>query len=145
MSVTIVDNQEVKTKKKIEKILEEKEPISGLCPIQDFLNHFGDKWSMLVILHLGHAGQPRFNELKNMITGISQRMLTVTLRALERDGLVSRHLFPEIPPRVQYELTDLGKSLLKVMMLLGEWAGQHRDEVNKARKLFDKRQARTAR
>lgn len=139
MEVTIAENQPVGRRKKIEKILKEKETGTGLCPIHDFLNHFANKWSMLVVLNLGYAGKPRFSELKNMITGISQRMLTVTLRSLESDGLISRQLYPEIPPRVEYELTPLGKSLLDVMMSLGEWASKHEAEITKARKEFKKR------
>jgi DNA-binding HxlR family transcriptional regulator len=142
MKVTIAEDQPVRSKKKIEKILEERKTNTGLCPIHDFLNHFADKWSMLVVLHLGHAGKPRFNELKNKIPAISQRMLTVTLRSLERDGLVTRKLYPEIPPRVEYELTPLGSSLLEVMMSLGEWASQHAEEILKARKHFDKHQVK---
>lgn len=137
MGVTIVENQPVRQQKKIGKILQEG-PHGCLCPIHDFLNHFATKWSMLVILNLGYAGKPRFNELKNMITGISQRMLTVTLRSLEEDGLISRHLYPEIPPRVEYALTPLGRSLLDVMTHLGEWASKHEAEIVKARKKFSK-------
>lgn len=139
MEVTITEDQPVGRRKKIEKILKEKETGTGLCPIHDFLNHFANKWSMLVVLNLGYAGKPRFGELKNMITGISQRMLTVTLRSLESDGLISRQLYPEIPPRVEYELTPLGKSLLDVMTSLGEWASKHEAEITKARKEFRKR------
>jgi DNA-binding HxlR family transcriptional regulator len=143
MGVTIAENQPVERRKKIRKILEDKGTHSGLCPIHDFLNHFANKWSMLVVLNLGYAGSPRFNELKKMVTGISQRMLTVTLRALEEDGLVSRRLYPEIPPRVEYELTALGKSLLDVMMGLGEWAGKHEQEITQARLRFRKRKKET--
>lgn len=139
MRVTNIENQSVKVKKKIEKILEEKQDCEGLCPIHDFLTRFGDKWSMLILLNLGRAGQPRFNALKKMTTGISQRMLTVTLRSLERDGLVTRELFPEIPPRVEYQLTPLGNSLLSVIMQLGDWASQHHEKINQARKVFDKK------
>lgn len=138
MGVTIAENQPVERIKKIGKILDDKKTGSGLCPIHDFLNHFANKWSMLVVLNLGYAGKPRFSELKNMITGISQRMLTVTLRSLEEDGLVLRKLYAEIPPRVEYELTPLGKSLLDVMMNLGEWASKHEAEITKARKQFRK-------
>jgi len=137
MGVTIVENQPVGRQKKIGKILEEK--VKGtVCPIHDFLNHFATKWSMLVILNLGYAGKPRFNELKSMITGISQRMLAVTLRSLEEDGLILRTMYAEIPPRVEYELTPLGRSLLDVMMNLGEWASKHEAEITKARKKFRK-------
>jgi DNA-binding HxlR family transcriptional regulator len=139
MGITIVDNQPVERRKKIGKILEDKGTKSGLCPIHDFLNHFANKWSMMVVLHLGYAGNPRFNELKNRITGISQRMLTVTLRSLEEDGLVTRKLYPEIPPRVEYELTSLGRSLLDVMMSLGDWARKHEPEISQARVKFKKK------
>lgn len=142
MSVTIVDNQPVERRKKIGKILAEKGTNSGLCPIHDFLNHFANKWSMLIVLQLGYSGNPRFNELKNKVTGISQRMLTVTLRSLEEDGLVTRRLYPEIPPRVEYELTSLGKSLLDVMMSLGEWAAKHEGEIVQARTRFKKKMSR---
>ena len=139
MGITIVDNQPVERRKKIGKILEDKGTKSGLCPIHDFLNHFANKWSMMVVLHLGYAGNPRFNELKNRITGISQRMLTVTLRSLEEDGLVTRKLYPEIPPRVEYELTSLGRSLLDVMMSLGDWARKHEPQISQARTKFKKK------
>jgi DNA-binding HxlR family transcriptional regulator len=142
MSVTIAENQPVERRKKIGKILEDKGTKSGLCPIHDFLNHFATKWSMLVILHLGYAGTPRFNELKTRVTGISQRMLTVTLRSLEEDGLVTRKLYPEIPPRVEYELTSLGKGLLDVMMSLGEWTVKHEAEIIQARTRFKKKMNR---
>jgi DNA-binding HxlR family transcriptional regulator len=142
MNITIAENQPVERRKKIGKILADKGTKSGLCPIHDFLNHFANKWSMLVVLHLGYAGAPRFNELKSKVTGISQRMLTVTLRSLEEDGLVTRKLYPEIPPRVEYELTSLGKSLLDVMMNLGEWAGKHEPEISQARTRFKKKMNR---
>jgi DNA-binding HxlR family transcriptional regulator len=142
MNVTIAENQPVERRKKISQILADKGTKSGLCPIHDFLNHFANKWSMLVILHLGYAGNPRFNELKNRVTSISQRMLTVTLRSLEEDGLVTRKLFPEIPPRVEYELTPLGKSLLDVMMSLGEWTVKHEAEISQARTRFKKKMNR---
>lgn len=134
MAVTIAENQPVERRKKIAKILEEKGTKTGFCAIHSFLDHFATKWSMLVILHLGLAGKPRFNELKKAVTGISQRMLAVTLKSLETDGLITRTIHPEIPPRVEYELTSLGKSLLDVMMSLGEWANRHADEILKARK-----------
>lgn len=136
MEVTIADRQQLSKRKKIGKILEEK--ASGFCPIHDFLIHFANKWSMLVILNLGYSGKARFNALKQSTTGISQRMLTVTLRALEEDGLISRKIFAEIPPRVEYELTNLGKSLLDVMTLMGEWATRNEAEIKKARKAFNK-------
>src|ERR1700743_1260924 len=92
----------------------------------------GDKWSVFVIMMLGD-GPKRFNELKRMIGGISQRMLTLTLRGLERDGLITRTVFPTIPPRVDYELTDLGRGLSKPVMGVGQWGFKHEQEIESAR------------
>ncbi|MET0967766.1 MAG: helix-turn-helix domain-containing protein [Tardiphaga sp.] len=108
--------------------------------VASVLARVGDKWSVLVIMMLGD-GPRRFNELKRMIGGISQRMLTLTLRGLERDGLVKRTIFPTIPPRVDYELTDLGRGLSHPVMKLGEWAKHHLVEIDTARRAFDGRNA----
>ena len=89
--------------------------------VASMLARVGDKWSVFVIMLLGD-GPRRFNEIKRMVGGISQRMLTLTLRGLERDGLVTRTVFPTIPPRVDYELTDLGRGLSKPVEALGKWA-----------------------
>ena len=102
----------------------------------------GDKWSVFVIMMLGE-GPRRFNELKRMIGGISQRMLTLTLRGLERDGLITRTVFPTIPPRVDYELTDLGRGLAKPVAGLGEWVFAHKQQIEAARTRFDQRNDRT--
>src|SRR5580692_10729336 len=88
---------------------------------REVLNRVGDKWSVLIVGMLGD-GPRRFNDLRRSIEGISQRMLTLTLRGLERDGLVKRTLFPTIPPRVDYELTELGRSLWEAVKPLGAWA-----------------------
>jgi DNA-binding HxlR family transcriptional regulator len=106
--------------------------------VASILSMVGDKWSVFVIIML-HDGPKRFNELKRMIGGISQRMLTLTLRGLERDGLVTRTVFPTIPPRVDYELTDLGRGLAKPVMALGEWAKAHQGEIEGARTRFEQR------
>ena len=106
--------------------------------VASVLSRVGDKWSVLVIMMLGD-GPRRFNELKRMIGGVSQRMLTLTLRGLERDGLVTRTIFPTIPPRVDYELTDLGRGLSKPVEALGKWAFDHRVEIEGARAKFDAR------
>ena len=90
-------------------------------PVSDVLDRVGDKWSVLVVVMLGDR-PTRFNELRRSIASISQRMLTLTLRALERDGLVTRTMFPTIPPRVEYELTKLGRSLLEPVGALSHWA-----------------------
>src|SRR5215475_10168236 len=106
--------------------------------VASVLSMVGDKWSVLVIMLL-IDGPRRFNELKRMIGGISQRMLTLTLRALERDGLVTRTVFPTIPPRVDYELTDLGRGLAEPVKALGQWAFEHLPEIEGARTGFDAR------
>ena len=102
------------------------------------LARVGDKWSVFVIMTLGD-GPKRFNEIKRIIAGISQRMLTLTLRGLERDGLVTRTVFPTIPPRVDYELTDLGRGLSEPVVALGKWAMDHQTEIESARTRFDGR------
>jgi DNA-binding HxlR family transcriptional regulator len=102
------------------------------------LARVGDKWSVLIIMLLGD-GPKRFNEIKRMVGGISQRMLTLTLRGLERDGLVTRTVFPTIPPRVDYELTNLGRSLWKPVEALGSWAREHLTEIDAAKRRFDER------
>ena len=106
--------------------------------VASVLARVGDKWSVFVIMMLGD-GPKRFNELKRMINGISQRMLTLTLRGLERDGLVTRTIFPTIPPRVDYELTDLGRGLSRPVEALGKWAMEHLAQIEAARTRFDKR------
>lgn len=106
--------------------------------VASVLSRVGDKWSVLVIMLL-NDGPHRFNELKRMIGGISQRMLTLTLRGLERDGLVTRTVFPTIPPRVDYELTDLGRGLSEPVKALGSWAFEHLPEIEGARQEFDSR------
>ncbi len=102
------------------------------------LARVGDKWSVLVVMLL-KDGPRRFNEIKRMVGGISQRMLTLTLKGLERDGMVTRTVFPTIPPRVDYELTDLGRSLSEPVMALGTWAQAHMEEIDTARARFDRR------
>jgi DNA-binding HxlR family transcriptional regulator len=106
--------------------------------VASVLSRVGDKWSVLIIMLLGD-GPRRFNEIKRTVGGISQRMLTLTLRGLERDGLVTRTIFPTIPPRVDYELTDLGRSLQTPVELLGLWAQQHLADIGAARLRFDHR------
>jgi DNA-binding HxlR family transcriptional regulator len=111
------------------------------CSIRHILDRFGDKWSILIISILGHIGKQRFNELNQQIGDISQKMLTVTLRSLEADGLISRKLYPEIPPRVEYELTDLGRSLLPHIEQLAQWAEQHMDCILKNREKYSQKKA----
>src|SRR6202167_2486774 len=111
--------------------------LPGDCrAVSDVLARIGDKWSILVVSRLGE-GPLRFNELRRSIGGISQRMLTLTLRGLERDGLVTRTAFPTIPPRVDYALTSLGRDLLDPVATLGEWATRNQAKIARAREKFD--------
>lgn len=106
------------------------------CVAGEVLNRIGDKWSVYAIAQLG-GGTLRFSELKRRIDGISQRMLTVTLRALKRDGLVTRTIHAEIPPRVEYTLTPLGRSLLDVVGELVSWSEAHTGDIARARARYD--------
>ncbi|MDR0246092.1 MAG: helix-turn-helix transcriptional regulator [Burkholderia sp.] len=103
---------------------------------RQILDRIGDKWSLYIIATL-NDGSRRFNELKREIEGISQRMLTLTLRGLERDGLVTRTVFPTIPPRVDYALTPLGETLLEPVMALVMWAEKNKQSIARARERFD--------
>jgi DNA-binding HxlR family transcriptional regulator len=107
------------------------------CHAREMLMRIGDKWSVYVIHILGDAGTLRFNELRSRIDGVSQRMLTVTLRGLERDGLVRRTVHPEVPPRVEYALTPLGATLRELVRGLIRWSGAHLVEVDAARAKYD--------
>jgi DNA-binding HxlR family transcriptional regulator len=111
--------------------------------VSDVLARVGDKWSVLVVTRLGD-GPLRFNELRRAIGGISQRMLTLTLRGLERDGLITRTVFPTIPPRVDYELTPLGRDLLDPVSALGTWAIRNQARIAQARERFDGAASKTA-
>src|ERR1700688_564965 len=104
--------------------------------VSEVLARVGDKWTVLVVTTLGD-GPKRFNELRKALGSISQRMLTLTVRALERDGLVTRTVSPTIPPRVDYELTRLGRSLLEPVSELGLWARKNRQAIQDARRRFD--------
>ncbi|HEX3442723.1 MAG TPA: helix-turn-helix domain-containing protein [Pseudolabrys sp.] len=111
--------------------------VSDKClAVHEVLSRVGDKWSVLVVSSLGN-GPMRFNELRRALGSISQRMLTLTVRALERDGLLTRTVYPTIPPRVEYELTELGRSLLEPVKALGDWAVQNRPAIQVARQRFD--------
>lgn len=107
--------------------------------ISEILARIGDKWTILVVAQLGRRPM-RFSELRKAIGSISQRMLTLTVRSLERDGLVTRTVYPTIPPRVEYALTDLGRDLLTPVAALGDWALRNRDSIDAARIAFDTRQ-----
>jgi len=112
-------------------------PNSGGCrATREILDRIADKWSLYIVAVLAN-GPRRFNELKRGIDGISQRMLTLTLRGLERDGLLTRTMYPTIPPRVDYELTDMGRTLLKPVMALVNWANDNQVAIAEAQTRFD--------
>ena len=111
---------------------------SACRAVTDILSRVGDKWTVLVVSYLGN-GPMRFNEIRRTVDGISQKMLTTTLRNLERDGFVSRTVFPTIPPKVEYELTEMGRDLLKPVRGLGEWAIANETQVMMARARYDAR------
>jgi len=118
--------------------------MNGMCSesdgpiIRDLLDHLGDKWTLLVVGML-EAGPVRYSELKNRVPGISQRMLTLTLKKLERDGLVRRESFPEIPPRVEYELTALGQTLIVPAIAFARWARDNAEAIRAARAEYEQR------
>lgn len=109
------------------------------CEVRQILDRVADKWSLLAIAHLERRTL-RFSELRRLIDGISQRMLTVTLRQLERDGLVRRTVYPVVPPRVEYELTPMGATLHTTIRALVDWTEGHQQEIAKARAEYDSRQ-----
>jgi DNA-binding HxlR family transcriptional regulator len=115
-------------------------PNTKQCPdcerINEVLSRVGDRWSVLVVISLSQYGTMRFNEIKRNL-GISQRMLSLTLKELERDGLVKRTQYPTIPPKVEYELTAMGESFRKPVNALGQWALQHRAKIDAAREAYD--------
>lgn len=114
------------------------------CPSRDLLAQIADKWTVLVLGILIER-TTRFNELRRRVEGISQKMLTQTLRGLERRGLVARVIYAEVPPRVEYSLTPLGRSLVKVLGALTDWAETHTEQVMAAQQRFDERQSKTQR
>ena len=122
------------------------EPLAMMCrgehakAARELLTRVGDKWSILVVVMLSRTPhrRARFSELQRLVDGISQRMLTSTLRYLERDGFVEREVFPEVPPRVEYELTALGLSLLQPMEALVGWIGENWQPIKEARTRFDR-------
>ncbi len=110
------------------------------CPVRGVIDGIGDKWSVLVLLHLDH-GDRRFSALRRAIPDVSQRMLTATLRKLERDGLLWRTVKPTIPPEVTYGLTALGRSLIGHLLSLARWAKENRPAIDSTRAAFDRRAA----
>ncbi len=104
-------------------------PLGEICPVRNILSRLGDKWSMLVVITLHDNEVMRFNEIHRSLGDISHRMLTITLRTLEEDGLVSRKLYAEVPPRVEYRLTEMGESLIPHFQRLVDWAITHSENI----------------
>lgn len=115
---------------------------SSSCRAREILALIGDKWSLLLIYTLGREGTLRFSDVRRRVPAISQRMLSVTLRNLERDGLVTRTLYPEVPPRVEYTLAPLGATLLDIVTPLIEWADAHVPQIDAARARYDRQVSR---
>ncbi|MFH7333968.1 helix-turn-helix domain-containing protein [Streptomyces hygroscopicus] len=118
------------------------DPYERGCPSRDLLDRIGDKWSILVLGELAEHGTSRFSHLRKRLSGVSEKMLTQTLRGLERDGLVLRTVHPEVPVRVEYELTPLGVTLREPLKALTAWSLRHTEEVLAARKEYDARAGR---
>lgn len=118
-----------------------KQELEGVCPLRELLTRLGDKWSVLLILTLARMPEKRgrFSEVKKNIPGISQRMLTATLRNLERDGILQREMFAEVPPRVEYQLTELGASILNPMKEIVVWIEGNWSTIRSSREQFDNR------
>lgn len=108
-----------------------------ICPVRNVVARFGNKWSLLVILLLNESGVLRFNELSRLIPDISSRVLSGTLRMLEADGLVDRQVYPVVPPRVEYRLTETGRSLVPLIGQLTRWAQEHMGEIVDHRRRYE--------
>ena len=135
---TITENQKVRSAKKLKKMfghLNLKDP-SLSCPVRDVMALASDKWSILIILYLGYYPILRFNELKKKVYGISNKVLSERLKQLEGDGYLKRTMFPEVPVRVEYQLTDFGHSYLQKLIELTEWAQMHKENVLSHRNRF---------
>jgi DNA-binding HxlR family transcriptional regulator len=128
------------TTNKVVRDLECAEPTSHCREVADTLARIGDKWTVMVVAALSMGEPLRYNEISRKVDGISQRMLTLTLKGLEQDGFVNRTMYPTIPPRVDYELTDLGKKLVVPLRALYAWAEEYRPAILAAREEFDQRE-----
>jgi DNA-binding HxlR family transcriptional regulator len=113
--------------------------LTKTCPSRSSLAHIANKWTAMIVIVLGSGGRRRFGDIRTAVDGISGKVLTETLRILERDGLVERHVYAEMPPRVEYELTPLGHTLHEPLRALGTWAEKYIEEVLSARDKFDQR------
>lgn len=134
--VTIAESQSVASEKNLKEIFVRAKNGREInfCPVRDIIARFSDRWSLLTLLLLGAHGRKRFSEIKSGIGDVSQRMLTVTLRHLEEDGFITREVFAEVPPRVEYELTILGRELVNQLTQFTAWIDTRSDDIVKARK-----------
>lgn len=107
----------------------------NVCPIRDIISRISSKWAMLVLVTLHSNGTMRFNDIQKSIGEVSQRMLTVTLRSLEADGLIHRKVYPEVPPRVEYKLSERGESLMPLLQSLIDWALEHANAIMEDRNM----------
>jgi len=128
----MIDNQINNSRKKMEPV-----DYNSLCPVRNVLDRFGDKWSILVIVILGSTEKMRFSELQKAIGDISQKMLTITLRKLEADGLVERKIYAVVPPMVEYKITERGLTLLPLIEDLTAWAQVNMQGIHQSRQSFD--------
>lgn len=115
---------------------EEKNTFIEMCPVRNIVARFGNKWAILIILDINEKGVARFNELCKMIPDVSPRVLSGTLKTLEADDIIARKIYPVVPPKVEYRLTDVGKSLLPLIAQLTEWAQNHMKTIVKHRNKF---------
>lgn len=120
----------------MEKEILKKFEANGNCPVRDVLSRLGDKWSILILTTLKVNGKLRFSDIQRTIGDISQRMLTVTLRSMEADGIINREIYAEVPPRVEYELTELGDKLFVHVKALVGWAEENIETIMESRKKF---------
>lgn len=116
---------------------EETGSIIEMCPIRNVIARFGNKWALLTVLTIGEQKTVRFNELSRLIPDVSSRVLSSTLRTLEADGFISRKVYPVVPPKVEYRLTDVGESLLPLIRQLTEWAQTNMKRVMSHRKIYE--------
>lgn len=132
---TTTDYQKVKVANKIKKMFGHINPKTSmqLCPIRDIMALSSDKWSILIFLYLGFFPVLRFNELKKKVYGISNKVLSERLKTLDRDGYISRKMYPEVPIRVEYQLTDFGHSYLKKLLELTEWVDTYKETIQENR------------
>lgn len=137
---TITENQKIKVAKKIKKMFGhiDRKTIE-YCPIRDVMALASDKWSILVILYLGYYPILRFNQLKKYVDGISNKVLSERLKTLEADGYITRKMYPEVPIRVEYGLTDFGHSYLQKLIELTEWVNNYSDVIMENRKNYKKK------